>query len=494
MFALHASPHAGRSSPSPSGSPWRRRSPRSGSASATRSRRRSSSSRAARPHAPNIWPSPTSGRASSCPCMLEGPKAQLDTQGPALVKALAARRDTRVLSAWDIGDTGASLRPDATHAMLVASVAQTEEAMVDGIQQDIDRHRRPGDLRAGDAVHHRHADDRPRDEGPVARRRAAAPSCSRCRSSSSSCSSILRAPVAALVLTAFGGATTLMSFGAMALLGKAIDVDPTAVTLASMAGLALGVSYAMLVYRRWRSERARARRARPRRRGARREPRGRDHRPRGAHRRHGARRGARAGAADRPEHDPHLARHRRHAVLGARDRRRGRRHAGRDDHPRTPPAGVLVRRPGLRDGAVERAREPRRRLGHPQRDRRRRAWRPRCSWSSRIPIDEPRDRARSRRRCCRRTIRPGCPTRRSRRSWARGSRPRSTSSWSRATSRSPTARCCASSTPSRRRSPPTSAWSRSSARATSTPPRRTSRSCPSSSRAPRRCSRPRPRA
>ena len=66
---------------------------------------------------------------------------------------------------------------------------------------------------------------------------------------------ILRAPVAALVLTAFGGVTTLMSFGAMALLGKAIDVDATAVTLASMAGLALGVSYAMLVYRRWRTER-----------------------------------------------------------------------------------------------------------------------------------------------------------------------------------------------------------------------------------------------
>jgi X-X-X-Leu-X-X-Gly heptad repeat protein len=47
-----------------------------------------------------------------------------------------------------------------------------------------------------------------------------------------------------------------MSFGAMALLGKAIEVDATAVALASMAGLALGVSYALLVYRRWRTERA----------------------------------------------------------------------------------------------------------------------------------------------------------------------------------------------------------------------------------------------
>ena len=38
------------------------------------------------------------------PVMLEGPKAQLDRQGPAVVKALTARRDTRVLSAWDIGE------------------------------------------------------------------------------------------------------------------------------------------------------------------------------------------------------------------------------------------------------------------------------------------------------------------------------------------------------------------------------------------------------
>ena len=45
------------------------------------------------------------------PVMLEGPKAELDRQGPALVKALAARRDTRVLSAWDVGDTGAVAAP-----------------------------------------------------------------------------------------------------------------------------------------------------------------------------------------------------------------------------------------------------------------------------------------------------------------------------------------------------------------------------------------------
>jgi len=188
------------------------------------------------------------------PVLLEGPKAQLDKQGPALVKALAARRDTRVLSAWDIGDTGASLRPDATHAMIIASVAQTEETMVKTVQKDIDR-----------------TVDQQVSE-PVTSYITGTPTIDLATKDQSLDTAqraellalpilfvvlllILRAPAAALVLTAFGGATTLMSFGAMTLLGKAIDVDPTAVTLASMAGLALGVSYALLVYRRWRDER-----------------------------------------------------------------------------------------------------------------------------------------------------------------------------------------------------------------------------------------------
>src|SRR4051794_40404681 len=60
------------------------------------------------------------------PILLEGPRAQLDKQGPQLVKALGARKDTRVLSAWDGGDAGAQLRPSKTAALVVASVAQPE--------------------------------------------------------------------------------------------------------------------------------------------------------------------------------------------------------------------------------------------------------------------------------------------------------------------------------------------------------------------------------
>jgi RND superfamily putative drug exporter len=189
------------------------------------------------------------------PVLLEGPKMQLDAQGPTLVEALAARRDTRVLSAWDAGDTGASLRPDATHAMVVAAVAHTEEQMVDEVQAEID------------AIVDRKITQ------PVTPYITGTPTidiATRDQSLDAARSAellslpilflvllvVLRAPVAALVLTALGGATTLMSFGAMALLGKAIDVDATAITLASMAGLALGVAYALLIYRRWRTERS----------------------------------------------------------------------------------------------------------------------------------------------------------------------------------------------------------------------------------------------
>ena len=54
------------------------------------------------------------------PILLEGPRPQLDRQGPALVRALARRPDTRVLSAWDAGAAGAALRPRPTAAMIVA--------------------------------------------------------------------------------------------------------------------------------------------------------------------------------------------------------------------------------------------------------------------------------------------------------------------------------------------------------------------------------------
>jgi len=168
----------------------------------------------------------------------------------AVAAALAARRDTRVLSAWDAGDTGASLRPDATHAMLVASVARTERQMVDGVQAEIDAiiDRKISAPVSSYVAGTPTIDIATKDQSLAAARRAellALPILF------AVLLILLRAPLAALVLTALGGVITLMSFGAMALLGKLVDVDPTGVTFTSMAGLALGAGYGLLVYRRW---------------------------------------------------------------------------------------------------------------------------------------------------------------------------------------------------------------------------------------------------
>src|SRR3954454_14341258 len=50
------------------------------------------------------------------PILLEGPKAQLDQQGPQVVRALLKRPHTRALTAWDAGSASAGLRPAADKA------------------------------------------------------------------------------------------------------------------------------------------------------------------------------------------------------------------------------------------------------------------------------------------------------------------------------------------------------------------------------------------
>jgi hypothetical protein len=54
------------------------------------------------------------GPTQLIPILLEGPKAQLDRQGPKLVVALTKRPHTRVLSAWGAGTASSGLRPKPT--------------------------------------------------------------------------------------------------------------------------------------------------------------------------------------------------------------------------------------------------------------------------------------------------------------------------------------------------------------------------------------------
>jgi RND superfamily putative drug exporter len=186
------------------------------------------------------------GPAQLVPILLEGPPGEVARQGPALVRALRARPHTRVLSAWDAAGASDGLRPAAGKAMIVVSVQRTERQVIAVDQPRIERLvaryvRRP--VRA--SVTGQASIDR------ALRDQALSTSL---RSELIALGILfvllliaLRAPLAAALVTLLGAATVLATDGLMALLGHVLDIDPIAVTLASMTGLALGVGYSLLI-------------------------------------------------------------------------------------------------------------------------------------------------------------------------------------------------------------------------------------------------------
>ena len=64
----------------------------------------------------------------------------------------------------------------------------------------------------------------------------------------------LRAPIAALLVTAVGTISMLAGFGEVALLGHVLRLDPVGVAAGTMTGLALGVGFALLILDRFHRE------------------------------------------------------------------------------------------------------------------------------------------------------------------------------------------------------------------------------------------------
>jgi len=193
------------------------------------------------------------GPTSLVPILLEGPAAQLEVQGPRLVRDLVRRPHTRALTAWDAGAASNGLRPSATAGMIVASVDRPEKEVVNHDQPQIER------LVARDI--HR----------PVRASITGEPSIDRALKTEALSSTrraelialailflllllALRAPLAAVAVTLVGAATVLSAYGLMAIVGRLTPTDPIAVALASMSGLALGVSYSLLILDRFRRE------------------------------------------------------------------------------------------------------------------------------------------------------------------------------------------------------------------------------------------------
>jgi putative drug exporter of the RND superfamily len=193
------------------------------------------------------------GPTQLVPILLEGPKAQLDKQGPTLVLALAKRPHTRVLSAWDSGSGSAGLRPRPNAAMIVVSVDRTEAAAVKYDQPQIENlvsHKISAPVRS--YISGQPSIDR-------AERNAALSNLRRDELIAIGILFLLlliglRAPVAALVVTAVGALSVLASFGEVALLGHLYRIDPVDIAGGTMIGLGLGVAFSLLILDRFHRE------------------------------------------------------------------------------------------------------------------------------------------------------------------------------------------------------------------------------------------------
>ena len=186
------------------------------------------------------------GPTQLVPILLEGPSAQLNREGPRLVRDLVRRSHTRALSAWDAGSASQGLRPSASAAMIVVSVDRPEKDVVNQDQPAIER------LVARDVTSPLHASVTGQPSIDRALKDQALSTTLRSELIAVGILFLLllvalRAPLAAAIVTLVGAGTVLSAYGLMALLGRVIEVDPIAVALASMTGLALGVGYSLLI-------------------------------------------------------------------------------------------------------------------------------------------------------------------------------------------------------------------------------------------------------
>ena len=71
------------------------------------------------------------GDSATIPVLLRGPRADVKSQGKALVTRLSKRPGVRVLSPWSTSSGHTALRPSGDRALLLLSVSGTHEEIAD---------------------------------------------------------------------------------------------------------------------------------------------------------------------------------------------------------------------------------------------------------------------------------------------------------------------------------------------------------------------------
>jgi RND superfamily putative drug exporter len=184
--------------------------------------------------------------------LLEGPPAELERQGPALVHALREDPKVTTISPWDRGSV-ARLRPAPDKALVL-----------------VDFH-----VGIDDAVRHTvpYLDEtlETKIAAPVRATQTGFASLSRAIQDESISASerselialpvllivlllVFRSPIAALIPLIFGAITVFTSRGVLEFASSYMSIDAFALTVSTMMGLALGVDYALLMVSRFREE------------------------------------------------------------------------------------------------------------------------------------------------------------------------------------------------------------------------------------------------
>jgi RND superfamily putative drug exporter len=184
--------------------------------------------------------------------LLQGPPAELDRQGPALIRTLRSEPAVSTVSPWDRGSVG-NLRPGPRKALILVDFHVDAETAVKETVPYLDR-----TLEAQIAP-------------PVSSAQTGFASLSRAIIDESVHSTevaelvalpillivllfVFRSPVAAAIPLAFGAITVITARGVLSIAANWIAIDGFALTVCSMMGLALGVDYALLMVSRFREE------------------------------------------------------------------------------------------------------------------------------------------------------------------------------------------------------------------------------------------------
>ncbi len=184
--------------------------------------------------------------------LLQGPPAQLDSQGPALIRKLRTDPDVSTVSPWDKGSVG-NLRPGPRKALILVDFHVSAEDAVKNtvpyLNRTLEEQIKP----------------------PVRSAETGFASLSRAIIDESVHSTevaeliaipflllvlllVFRSPIAAAIPLAFGAIAVITSRGVLAIAANWIPIDGFALTVCSMMGLALGVDYALLMVSRFREE------------------------------------------------------------------------------------------------------------------------------------------------------------------------------------------------------------------------------------------------